>query len=132
MGERTSANDPSSVSGEATVPAAGTGTAPTGGAPADATAQIDAHLAALVGAFGDRLDEAARATLRERLEANADRAAKMRAYPLGYFDAPDSVFRPARPAGRRDGESSAPAGGAAGGAAPGSPTGASAGGTGAV
>lgn len=61
----------------------------------DPSARVEELLALLKAAFSDRIQAEAEADLRARLQANAERAAGLRAHPLGFGDEPDVVFRAA-------------------------------------
>ena len=57
---------------------------------------VDARLAVVLARFGDRLDDAGRATVRARIVAQLAEAAALRAVPLQNGDEPDFVFAPFR------------------------------------
>ncbi len=61
----------------------------------DPIARVEELLGLLKAAFPDRIGAEAEADLRARLQADAERAARLRAYPLDFTDEPDVVFRAA-------------------------------------
>lgn len=65
------------------------------GALPDPTIHVEQRLLLLKAAFGDRIGPEAEADLRARLQADADRAVQLRAFPLAFADEPDVVFRAA-------------------------------------
>ena len=78
---------------EGTAASQGSAQAGEQGQPATPPPAVDHFLAALEAQFGERLDEAGRARVREGLERMVAGGAALSAVPLANGDEPDFVFR---------------------------------------
>ena len=60
------------------------------------TAEIDARMALVIARYGDKLDDEARAQVRQEVEAIVGRAEALRKFGLENGEGPFPVFRPYR------------------------------------
>lgn len=66
--------------------------------PTPARSEVDARFALVLARFGDRLDDAGRATIRQRIVRQVEEADALRGMTLANGDEPEILFSPYRSA----------------------------------